>query len=334
MSDKTVSRRCVQYHTLSPEVQYFDHAQINEEVAIMLGFGRHAVMGLLSRKGAVALVLLAKLFLIAGVLILVHLGAGYLGAGVGVAVFHGIVLMAIVALLFLGQARHRSLVRGGMQRVGDQPSGIVLHGAAGYDLLAGLLTFGRESRFREFMLRLAALNPGETVLDVACGTGTLAIAAKRRVGTMGSVTGIDASAEMIERARHKADRAGLEVTFVNGTAQQLPFDDGQFDIVMGTLMLHHLPKPVRAAFAREARRVLKPGGRLLLIDFGKPPQSRLPRLHRHGHVDMQAIGELLTENGFEISDTGAVGTKNLNFIRAKPEKARPLVSSDEKAGYA
>lgn len=300
----------------------------------MLGFGRHAVMWPPSRKGAAALVLLAKLLLIACVLVLVQLGASYLGSGIGVAVLHGIVLVAILAFLFWGQVRHRSLVRGGVERAGGQASGIVLHGAAGYDLLARILTFGREGRFRELMLRLAALNPGEAVLDVACGTGTLAIAAKRRVGATGSVTGIDASAEMIERARHKVDRAGLEVTFVSGTAQQLPFADGQFDIVMGTLMLHHLPKPVRAAFASEARRVLKPGGRLLLIDFGKPPQSHLPRLHRHGHVDMRAIGMLLTESGFEISDTGAVGTKNLNFIRAKSEKTWPLVSPDEKAGCA
>ena len=284
----------------------------------MHGFGRHIVIGPQSRSGAVALVLFAKLALIVAVLILMQFGAGYLGAGIWVVAFHGIVLAAIVAFLIWGRARHRSLVGSGMQRVGDQASGIVLHGAAGYDLLTRILTFGREGRFRELMLRVAALQPGEAVLDVACGTGTLAIAAKRQVGAEGSVTGIDASPEMIERARVKAERAGLNVTFVNGTAQRFPFGDGQFDIVMGTLMLHHLPKPVRLAFAREARRVLKPGGRLLLIDFGKPPrQSRLPRLHRHGHADMHIIGALLAESGFEISDTGTVGTKNLNYIRAK-----------------
>ena len=100
-------------------------------------------------------------------------------------------------------------------------------------------------------------------------------------------------------------------------------DDGQFDIVMGTLMLHHLPKPARSLFTREAWRVLKPGGRLLLIDFGKPlRKSRLPRLHRHGHIDMHAIGTLLEENGFEIRDTDAVGTKNLNYIRATKARIR------------
>jgi ubiquinone/menaquinone biosynthesis C-methylase UbiE len=272
----------------------------------------------------------AAALLIAGVLVLLRLGAGYLGAGLWIVAVHAIVLAT--AMAFWGRNRHRRLVGGGMQRVGGQASGIVLHGAAFYDLLAWILTFGREGRFREVMLRLAALEPGEVVLDVACGTGTLAIAAKRRVGATGSVTGVDASGEMIERARHKVARAGLEVVFVNATAQQLPFGDGQFDIVIGTLMLHHLPKAVRAAFAREARRVLKPGGRLLLIDFGKPQQFRSPGLHRHGHVDMQAIGKLLTESGFKIGDTGAVGTKNLNFIRAKLEKARLLASPDEKAG--
>ncbi|MER9868598.1 methyltransferase domain-containing protein [Mesorhizobium sp. M0136] len=205
----------------------------------------------------------------------------------------------------------------------DRGIGIVLHRAAGYDWLARVLTFGREGRFREHMLRLAKLRPGEAVLDVACGTGTLAIAAKRLVGSDGSVTGVDASAEMIERARAKAKRSGLDLTFVNGTAQKLPFKDARFDIVIGTLMLHHLSKPVRSAFVREAARVLKPAGRLLLIDFGRPVRkSRLPRFHRHGHVDMNGIASLLTESGFKVSDVGAVGTKNLNYVRATTDKVR------------
>lgn len=290
-------------------------------------FGRHAVIERHSRKRVAALVIFAKLALLAGVLVLLQFGAGYFLTGTSVLVFHGVVLAAVAALAFWKRP-HMDHAGDNAAHVGDRPSGIVLHGAAGYDLLAKLLTFGRERRFREFMLHPAGLQPGEAVLDVACGTGTLAIAAKRLVGSNGSVTGIDASPEMIERARAKAERAGLTVTFVNGTAGDLPFGDRQFDIVMGTLMLHHLPKPVRSAFAAEARRVLKPGGRLLLIDFGRPlRQSGLLRFHRHGHVDMHAVGALLTESGFEIGDAGPLGTKNLNYICAKP-KVPPLVCSE------
>lgn len=223
-----------------------------------------------------------------------------------------------------GALRRKSLRGKRAHGASDRGIGIVLHRAAGYDLLARVLTFGREGRFRELMLRLAKLQPGEAMLDVACGTGTLAIAAKRLVGSGGSVTGVDASAEMIARARVKAGRSGLHLTFVNGTAQDLPFKDAQFDIVIGTLMLHHLSKPVRLAFVREAERVLKPGGRLLLIDFGRPGRkSRWPRFHRHGHVDMHAVATLLNEGGFKVGDTGAVGTKNLNYVRAALDKVQP-----------
>ncbi|RUV80637.1 methyltransferase domain-containing protein [Mesorhizobium sp. M1A.F.Ca.IN.022.07.1.1] len=200
----------------------------------------------------------------------------------------------------------------------------MLHRAAGYDLLARVLTFGREGAFRDRMLRLANLQRGEAMLDVACGTGTLAIAAKRLVGPAGSVAGVDASAEMIDRARSKAVRAGLEIDFVHATAQEIPFPNEHFDVVIGTLMLHHLSRPVRSAFFREARRVLKSGRRLVLIDFGRPRrQSRFPRLHRHGHVDMDAIGVLLAEDGFKIADSSQVGTMNLNYIRATVGETRP-----------
>jgi ubiquinone/menaquinone biosynthesis C-methylase UbiE len=291
----------------------------------MLLSGHHAGNRPHSRKVGIALVLLAKLSLVGGFLVLAKLGMGYVAAGAWTAGFHGFVLAGIAVLALWGGLRHRGLFGRDPHGANDRGIGIVLHRAAAYDMLARVLTFGREGRFREFMLRLAKLQPGEAVLDVACGTGTLAIAAKRRVGPDGSVTGIDASAEMIERARAKAARSGLDLTFVNGTAQELPSKDAQFDIVIGTLMLHHLSKPVRSAFVREASRVLKPGGRLLLIDFGRPVRKSkvLPRLHRHGHIDMNAIGTLLTESGFKISDSGAVGIQNLNYVRATVDKGRP-----------
>src|SRR3712207_4299905 len=92
------------------------------------------------------------------------------------------------------------------RKTGPETAGLVLHGATAryYDVMAWLMTLGRERKFREKLVDLARLRPGESVLDVGCGTGTLAIAAKRRVGPTGEVYGIDASPEMIVRASKKA----------------------------------------------------------------------------------------------------------------------------------
>src|SRR5262245_6986196 len=105
----------------------------------------------------------------------------------------------------------------------EKPSntGLILHSAAVYDLFVWLMTFGRERAFREAMLRLAHLKVGESVLDVGCGTGTLAIASKRQVGTTGAVYGVDASQEMIARAEKKARKVGIDVAFKDRKSTRL-----------------------------------------------------------------------------------------------------------------
>lgn len=198
--------------------------------------------------------------------------------------------------------------------------GLVLHGEARYyDVLAWLLTLGRERAFRERLVELAALEAGETVLDVGCGTGSLAIAAKRRVRPAGTVHGIDASPEMIDRARRKAAKEGVDVIFHVGAAETLPFPDACFDAVTSTLMLHHLPRALRQQCAREMLRVLKPGGRVLAADFTTPARQRkgfLARLHRHGHVALDDMVELLREAGLHVRESGAVGVRDLQFAVA------------------
>jgi ubiquinone/menaquinone biosynthesis C-methylase UbiE len=198
--------------------------------------------------------------------------------------------------------------------------GRVLHGARGYDLLARLLLGGHERAFRDRLVRLARIESGERVLDVACGTGSLALAAARTVGPRGEVHGLDASGSMIGRARRKARKAGARATFITGVVESLPYPDGRFDVVLGTLMLHHLPPDERRQCAREMRRVLAPGGRVLAADFGTDTGRRgwISRIHRHrGGVGVEEIAALLTGAGLEIVESGAVGVLDLGYALAR-----------------
>jgi ubiquinone/menaquinone biosynthesis C-methylase UbiE len=191
---------------------------------------------------------------------------------------------------------------------------------------------GRERAFRDKLVQLARISHGESVLDVGCGTGTLAIAAKRRVGTAGSVYGVDASPEMLWRAEKKARKAGAEVVFRTGLAESLPFPDAQFDVVLSTVMLHHLPLKARQQCAKEIRRVLKPSGRVLAVDFeGFSDQKRslLSHFRRpHGHVSARDLIALLSEAGLTVIESGAVGIRDLQFILATWLPLLPLKKAE------
>jgi ubiquinone/menaquinone biosynthesis C-methylase UbiE len=195
--------------------------------------------------------------------------------------------------------------------------GHVLHWGLAYDLLVWLLLGGRERAFRERLIQLARLESDDSVLDIGCGSGSLAIAAKQRVGLTGTVHGIDASPEMIARAKRKASKAGVDVAFASGVAEALQFPDAHFDAVLSTMMLHHLPWEIRRLCVREAHRVLKPGGRMLAVDFGGSPAERkgiIAHFHRHGGIVLDDLVKLLTEAGFTTVDSGAVGVRNVNFV--------------------
>lgn len=199
-------------------------------------------------------------------------------------------------------------------------SGIVLHSPRLYDFTVWLAFLGKENSFREKVLNLGRVTRGDSVLDAGCGTGTLAIAAKKRVGAAGTVFGLDASTEMLARAQKKARKAGVEVSFKNGVAEALPFPDAQFDAVLSTVMLHHLPQKARLRFAAELRRVLKPDGRVLIVDFegfSKQKRGILSHFHRpHGHVRAQDIVALLAEAGLNTIESGPVGIRDLQFVLA------------------
>ena len=273
------------------------------------------------RRALIAIIV--KITVVLAAFVLLGQANAFLSLGIPVLLLHAGALVVISGLL-IWQSAHVSMAAKARKPVAGEKKpphvGITLHSAALYDALAWFLTFGRERAFRERMLSFAKLKPGEAVLDVGCGTGTIALLAKKTVGPEGRVDGIDASPEMIARATAKAKRAGLKVGFLTATAQELPFTDGQFDVVLSTLMFHHLPKKVREEFGGEVFRVLKPGGRVLIIDFTRPPRQTITfRIHRHGHTDLDRVAENLGKHGFKIVEQGNVGTKGLGYIVAQPD---------------
>ncbi|TIP04714.1 MAG: methyltransferase domain-containing protein [Mesorhizobium sp.] len=187
-----------------------------------------------------------------------------------------------------------------------------------YDLLVLILTRGRDRSYREALLDLAGLAPGFQLLDVGCGTGTQAIAAWRRVQPGGSVVGVDVSEKMLAAARRKASRAGLDIAFHQADAAQLPFENGRFDAVTFTTVLHMVPETRRRLCLHEAARVLPPGGRLLLIDYAGPVSERghMSAKHGlHGQFDLHRLREPLAAAGFERIEGGPLGWLGLHYLR-------------------
>lgn len=187
-----------------------------------------------------------------------------------------------------------------------------------YDLLVLVLTRGRDGAFREALLDLADLAPEHHVLDVGCGTGSLAIAASRRLGP-GSVFGTDVSEPMLARARGKARRRGRNVAFRKADACDLPFETDSFDRVLMTTVLHMVPPSRRADCIGEMARVLRPGGRALIVDYGGPLDERrsmAARHGRHGAFDLYELREAMTASGFASVKAGPLGWLDLHYLLA------------------
>lgn len=126
----------------------------------------------------------------------------------------------------------------------------------------------RERAFKTALLKQADLRPGARVLDLGCGTATLTLLAKGACPDA-DVVGLDGDPEILERARHKAQRAGAVLTFDRAMSHQMPYADDSFDGVLSSLFFHHLTREAKMATLREVHRVLKPGGTLHVADWGK-----------------------------------------------------------------
>jgi ubiquinone/menaquinone biosynthesis C-methylase UbiE len=203
-------------------------------------------------------------------------------------------------------ARHRHSSAG--KASAKETKGLILNGGWRYDLMGWFCdTFLFRGQWRELRQRtanLARIQPGEQVLDVGCGTGTLAIEVQSRVGSTGRVFGIDPSPQQIARARAKAARGNLPIEFQIGVIEQLAFADQTFNVVLSTLMMHHLPDSLKRQGLAEIARVLKPGGRLVIADFKRKQerQGQAARFHAGGS-SMQDLAAMVSDAGFSEVET-------------------------------
>ena len=208
-----------------------------------------------------------------------------------------------------------------------------------YDPMCRLVGAGMAMRRRT--VALAGLRPGERVLDVGCGTGVLTRLAAEGVGPEGVAIGIDPGPTMIGIARFKAARTHSRASFELGIIEALAFVGNAFDVVLFSFVLHHLPADVKQAGLREIWRVLKPGGRLILVDFdpARPLARAVFALFRPipgtAHV-LKAAGDpvpLMREAGFaDVAIAGSWRATATFWVARKPatvpkEASRPSGSS-------
>lgn len=193
-----------------------------------------------------------------------------------------------------------------------------------YEVLATVTFLGRRRAHFRTLLSAGRAEPGNRVLDVGSGTGYLARMLATTVGERGSVEGIDAAPEMVAWATRKA-RHLPNCRFREGTAESLPYADGSFDLVVCNFVIRLLPLDAQVPALREMRRVLRPGGSLLVT--GAPMRCSLG-------VPMPPLDGLLGEAGFTEVQTGEVG-RLIRYARGRsPVGSAPVHSGCETDGRA
>lgn len=135
----------------------------------------------------------------------------------------------------------------------------------------------RERTFKRALLDHAAIKPGMRVLDLGCGTGTLAVWAKQETPDA-DICGLDGDPQMLKRAREKAQRAGADVSFNEGTSFEIPFKDSSFDLVLSSLFFHHLTRNGKCKTLAEIARVLRAGAEFHVADWGRPQDPAMKLL--------------------------------------------------------
>jgi demethylmenaquinone methyltransferase/2-methoxy-6-polyprenyl-1,4-benzoquinol methylase len=163
-----------------------------------------------------------------------------------------------------------------------------------YDATNDVLSFGTHRLWRRKAVRLSRVEPGQKVLDCATGTGDLALAFKRAVGPTGEVLGTDFCAAMLETAPQKAKAQGLDVRFEVADATALPYSDRRFDVASIAFGIRNVDDPKKCL--TELARVLKPGGRAVVLEFGQPGGAFGALFRVYARFAMPVLGAIVTGN--------------------------------------
>ena len=196
--------------------------------------------------------------------------------------------------------------------------------AARYDIMNDVLSMGLHRAWKAYTVAEAAVQPGMKVLDVAGGTGDLARAFARQVGTDGQVVLTDINEAMLNKGRDRLLDEGLILPVVACDAEQLPFADASFDLVSLAFGLRNMTR--KDAALAEICRVLKPGGRLLVLEFSKPAQPLQKPYDWYAFKFMPLMGKLIAGDGDSYRYLA-------ESIRMHPDQAT-LKSMMKAAGFA
>jgi demethylmenaquinone methyltransferase/2-methoxy-6-polyprenyl-1,4-benzoquinol methylase len=165
-----------------------------------------------------------------------------------------------------------------------------------YDRTGAVMSFGQDPRWRAAMVAAVRPQPGQRILDVATGTGMVAFALAQHGAR---VTALDQSEAMLSVARRRTPPSTGSVTFVTGEAERLPFQDASFDALTFTYLLRYVDDP--AATLRELSRVVTPGGRIGMVEFGAPETPALKALWRvHTRVGLPLMGRAVSTAWYEV----------------------------------
>jgi demethylmenaquinone methyltransferase/2-methoxy-6-polyprenyl-1,4-benzoquinol methylase len=167
-----------------------------------------------------------------------------------------------------------------------------------YDRYARLLSFGQDPRWRAFLVERIEADPNATVLDVACGTAAVSMELVRRYGCR--VVGVDQSAEMLAAGRERIDAAGLgeRIDLEKGRAEHLPFEDASFEALTFTYLLRYVDDP--AATMKELARVVRPGGRIAMLDFFVPGGVARPAWELYVRMGLPVLGRAISAGWGEV----------------------------------